>query len=812
MLLGSLGLAEAQTTATVTVNAGSAIATIAAGDVGVNMPIYDNNMLDNQVKTLLANAGFALRFPGGTYSDLYNWQTQQIVQNQSVSVSTNNNFDAFMGIVKATGATPILTVNYGTDPTGTTGGSTSLAAAWVQYSNVTKGYGVKYWEIGNEVYGNGFYGADWEPDLHSGKDPTTYGTNVVAFSKAMKAIDPTIKIGAVLTAPGNWPDGQTPSWNNNALAQCINNIDFVILHWYPQGPGGETDAGLLSSPTSGTYSIPNMMATIRSLLTQYGGANASKIQVLVTETNSVYADPGKQTTSVVNGMFIADSALTWIENGATNMDVWDLHNSSYTQGNNASTLYGSNNYGDFGILSNATSGEPALDTPFPAYYGMKMAALTGQGGDTLVSTTSSNSLLTTHAVKQAGGNLALMLINKDPSNATTATVSVAGYTPAATGTTYLYGSGNSTIKSSTLSNTGGGSFTVSVPFYSIATVVLTPAATTTPAYTLSASPTSLSLVQGASGTATVTVAPTGGFTGSVAFAISGVPSGVTASFSPASSTGSSVLTLATTSAAAVGTSVMTITGTSGALSATTTVGLTVTAKPVPSYNLSASPSSLSVVQGASGTSTITIAPSGGFTGTVALAASGLPSGVTASFSPASATTSSTLTLTASSTATAGTGSVTITGTSGTLSKTVTLPLTVTAAATGGGGGTPSGAGPATFSGVASSNSAWFDEDDVDVKAPGTITALTVTVTVPATNVTYGSIYSTIGSQIVTSHVTSGGNIVYTFTLTAGQTIGAGSYTFASQMSGNGTTHNPATDSWTVTYTAGGQTYSQSGVF
>jgi len=96
------------------------------------------------------------------------------------------------------------------------------------------------------------------------------------------------------------------------------------------------------------------------------------------------------------------------------------------------------------------------------------------------------------------------------------------------------------------------------------------------------------------------------------------------------------------------------------------------------YTLSASPSSLSVTRGANGTSTITVAPTGGFTGSVAFSASGLPSGVTAAFSPTSSTTSSTLTLTASSTATTGTSTVTITGASGSISHTTTISLTVNA--------------------------------------------------------------------------------------------------------------------------------------
>jgi PKD repeat protein len=97
------------------------------------------------------------------------------------------------------------------------------------------------------------------------------------------------------------------------------------------------------------------------------------------------------------------------------------------------------------------------------------------------------------------------------------------------------------------------------------------------------------------------------------------------------------------------------------------------------FSMSAAPTSASVTRGSSTSDTITITPTNGFTGSVALSASGLPSGVTASFSPTSATSSSTLTLNASSTATTGPATVTITGTSGSLTHSTTLNLTVNAA-------------------------------------------------------------------------------------------------------------------------------------
>jgi subtilase family serine protease len=97
----------------------------------------------------------------------------------------------------------------------------------------------------------------------------------------------------------------------------------------------------------------------------------------------------------------------------------------------------------------------------------------------------------------------------------------------------------------------------------------------------------------------------------------------------------------------------------------------------PDFSMSASPSSVTIVQGgAGGTSTITITPTNGFSGSVTLSASGLPSGVTATFGTNPATSSSVLTLTASASATTGTASITISGVSGTLNHSTTVQLTV----------------------------------------------------------------------------------------------------------------------------------------
>jgi regulation of enolase protein 1 (concanavalin A-like superfamily) len=218
--------------------------------------------------------------------------------------------------------------------------------------------------------------------------------------------------------------------------------------------------------------------------------------------------------------------------------------------------------------------------------------------------------------------------------------------------------------------------TTSMATASFDNVSLTTPGPPQPNFSLSTSLSSMSLTQGASVTNTITVTPQNGFNGSVGLSASGLPAGVTASFNPGSTTSTSTLTLTASSTAAVGSATVTITGTSGSLTNTTTVPLAV--NPQGSFTISASPSSLTVPQGSSGTSTITVGLQGGFNGTINLALSGLPTGVTASLNPSSTTTTSTLTLTASSTATTGTVTVTVTGSSLGLTSTAKISLNVTA--------------------------------------------------------------------------------------------------------------------------------------
>jgi hypothetical protein len=113
---------------------------------------------------------------------------------------------------------------------------------------------------------------------------------------------------------------------------------------------------------------------------------------------------------------------------------------------------------------------------------------------------------------------------------------------------------------------------------------------------------------------------------------------------------------------------------------TATDNVTLTVVAAPDFTMSVAPASGSVVQGGSVTTTVSLSPTGGFADTVSLSVSGLPSGATASFSPASGTPSftSALTISTASTTPAGTYTITITGTGGGITHSITYTLTVTA--------------------------------------------------------------------------------------------------------------------------------------
>ncbi|MFD9738758.1 cellulose binding domain-containing protein [Umezawaea sp. NPDC059074] len=436
----------------VSVNARAGLETVSDTAVGANHAIWDTTLGTPEVADLMKGAGVrALRYPGGSYSDIYHWRDHTAPGGY---VAPNTDFDHFMAGAQRTGAQPIVTANYGT-------GTPQEAADWVRYANVEKHYGVKYWEIGNELYGNGHYGSAWEADDHPEKTPAEYATLVRQYAEAMKAVDPTIKVGAVLTTPGDWPDGITASgdagsWNQVVLSIAGPVVDFGILHWYPTGANGPESLAK-------TDRIADFTRMAREQAARYAHKD---LPLALTEVNTSYGmntQPG--------ALFAADAVATLLENGVFTVDWWNVHNGPTA----FSTVAGQPDYADFGLLSSAgcladgTICQPALNTPFAPYHALAMTSKFAAPGDQLIRASASDPLVKVHATRKRDGGLAVLLVNQDPDAAKTVTLDYAGYTPAATAQVLSYTNGSTGITTTT-----GVSGSTTLPPYSLTTLVLRP--------------------------------------------------------------------------------------------------------------------------------------------------------------------------------------------------------------------------------------------------------------------------------------------------------------------------------------------------
>src|SRR5208283_117067 len=187
-------------------------------------------------------------------------------------------------------------------------------------------------------------------------------------------------------------------------------------------------------------------------------------------------------------------------------------------------------------------------------------------------------------------------------------------------------------------------------------------------FTISASPSSLTIAQGSQGTSKITTKISGGFNSFINLSASAVPPGITVSFNPqfiqAPGAGVATMTITVAGFTKLETYPITVTGSGGGIKQSVIVMVTVTSQGQPNFAISASPASLTIAQGNLGTSTITSTISGGFNSSISLSASGMPGGVGVSFNPpaipAPGAGTSTMTITVSGSTPLGTYPITVT--------------------------------------------------------------------------------------------------------------------------------------------------------
>jgi hypothetical protein len=201
----------------------------------------------------------------------------------------------------------------------------------------------------------------------------------------------------------------------------------------------------------------------------------------------------------------------------------------------------------------------------------------------------------------------------------------------------------------------------------------------TPDFKLAAAPASQSVNQGGTANYTITQTALVGYSGTVTFSVSGLPTGATPTFTPPSVTGSgtSALAISTSATTPTGSYPLTITGTDGVLTHTASVTLVVTA---PDFSLIATPALQTIVSGDTANYTATVGALNGYTGTVSFSVSGLPAGASPVFTPASITGSGSSALaiaTTIGTTPNGTYPLVISATDGVLTHSANVTLVVT---------------------------------------------------------------------------------------------------------------------------------------
>ncbi len=224
-----------------------------------------------------------------------------------------------------------------------------------------------------------------------------------------------------------------------------------------------------------------------------------------------------------------------------------------------------------GFLAEGVSGI-ADDTPQESYYGIQMDSTIARIGDALVSSTSNNSLVSVHAISRTDGKEAFEFINKDPANSATVNVNVANATLASSGTRYDFGTGNfpagsgwatSGISSSTFTGIGQSSFTITVPAYTISSVVVQK--TAVPDFSISVGGGHQTVLQNGSTVSTITISRINGFTGSIAFRATGLTKGLTGTIVNGPNKNSKTMTIFASASAQPRICTITVTATSGSL-------------------------------------------------------------------------------------------------------------------------------------------------------------------------------------------------------------------------------------------------------
>jgi len=194
--------------------------------------------------------------------------------------------------------------------------------------------------------------------------------------------------------------------------------DFLVYHVYPEY-GNVSDQSLLQA--SGNWA--GDAANLRQQLTDYLGSSSTNIELFCTENNSDARSPQtRQSTSIVNALYLADSLAHLMKTEFNTYVWWDLRNGQDPDTDPNSPVYGWRGYGDIAIIGNQ-------NTRYPTFYTFKLMRYFPRTGDTILDASSDYLMLTAYASRKVDGSLAVLLINKDNAATFNTQLSLGNYQP-----------------------------------------------------------------------------------------------------------------------------------------------------------------------------------------------------------------------------------------------------------------------------------------------------------------------------------------------------------------------------------------------
>jgi hypothetical protein len=371
-----------------------------------------------------------IRGPGGSISDLYFWNgtdanpapadaPSNLLNSSGATTpagywyggnnaSWTQSLSDYYDLLSKTNSTGIITVNYGYARYGTSANPVStaahLAADWVRYDNGK----TKYWEIGNENYGN--WEAGYNIDVNKNKDGQSplitgalYGTHFKVFSDSMKAaameLGSKIYIGAVLyqEPPATFDNSTVKTWNLGVFQNAGGTPDFYIVHDYFTAYA--TNSNVSDILNTGVTVPTSVMSYVTQQLI---AAGIGVKPIALTEWN-IQATGSKQSVSFISGIHAAKTIGSIIKNNFGEASRWDIAN-GYSNGD------------DQGMFNNGDEPGAPLWNPRPSffylYYFQKFF------GDRMVYDTlrKTNNDITTYSSTFASGQAGTVLINSGSLN------------------------------------------------------------------------------------------------------------------------------------------------------------------------------------------------------------------------------------------------------------------------------------------------------------------------------------------------------------------------------------------------------------